>query len=470
MREMRVLIVAAIVVVVIVAGVVSYLVLTAPTGTSPVASKVPPGGGSSGAWCVSSPSSTNWTTYHGDAERTGDEASADVTTVTPAWSVPVTLDGQIYAEPLTCGDVVFVATENDTVFALNASDGSVLWHAHLGTPVPGGTLPCGDIDPSGITGTPVIDRLTGTLYVVAFVTPGHHELFALNATTGLQVGETNVDPPGVSPLVEQERGALALDGNFVEIPYGGLDGDCGQYYGFVVAEPLDLSGGLLSYQVPTQREAGIWAVAGPTVAANGSLYVATGNGASSTTFDFGDSVIELTPTLSEEDYFAPSDWAGLNQNDTDLGSVAPTLLPNGDLFQIGKAGVGDLLAADHLGGIGGQLAEAPVCGGAYGATAHVGTTIFVPCTDGLFAVDVNATNFTVPWQTASFDSGSPIVTGNVVWAVEIGNAALLGFNVTTGGLVYSFSLAGADHFISPAVGNGTLFVGGGDQLYGFRLA
>jgi PQQ enzyme repeat len=466
MRETRVLIAAVIVVLVVVAGAVSYVILTTPKGTSgPPAGQ----GGPPAATCATSAAASNWTTYHGDATRSGDYSMDDVTSATAAWSGPITLDGQIYAEPLTCGDVVYAATENDTVYAINLTSGAVIWHAHLGTPMPGSSLPCGDIDPSGITGTPVIDTLGGMLYVVAFVEPGHHELFQLSLSTGATLGETNVDPPGAYPLVEQQRGALALDGFDIDIPYGGLDGDCGQYYGFVLAEAIGLGGPLLSYQVPTQREAGIWAVAGPTVAPNGSVFVSTGNGASTTTFDFGDSVIELSQTLSETDYFAPTNWEQLNQDDTDLGSVAPTLLPNGDVFQIGKAGVGDLLLARHLGGIGGQLYEADVCGGGYGGTAHVGTTLFIPCTDGLYALDVNATNFTAAWQTSAFDAGSPIVTGNVVWTVDIDNATLLGFNDSTGAPLYAFPLGGADHFISPGAGANTVFVGGGDQLYGFRL-
>lgn len=465
MRETRVLLVAAVVVVLVVAGAISYVVLSAPKGTNATSGTAP-----GVAVCATSSGASNWTTYHGDASRSGDYPMANVTSVTPAWSGPITLDGEVYAEPLTCGDVVYVATENDSVFALNATSGAAIWHVQLGTPMPGSSLPCGDIDPSGITGTPLVDPETGTLFVVGFVQPGHHELYAINLPTGEVIGETNVDPPGASPLVEQQRGALALDGNVIDIPYGGLDGDCGQYHGFVVGEAIDLSGGSLSYQVPTAREAGIWGVAGPSVAPNGSVFVATGNGASSTTFDFGDSVIELSSTLSEVDYFAPSNWAQLNQDDTDLGSVAPTLLPNGDVFQIGKAGVGDLLSASHLGGIGGQLYEADVCGGAYGGTAHVGTSLFVPCTDGLSALAVNATNFTVAWQASGFDAGSPIVTGDVVWTVDIDHATLLGFNATTGAPLFSFPLGGADHFISPAAGDRSVFVGAGDQLYGFRLA
>ena len=124
----------------------------------------------------------NWTTYHGDNARTGDGPSSNFTSIQLAWK-STRLDGSVYAEPLILGNAVFVATEGDTVYSLDAGTGTVLWQTHLGTPVPGGQLPCGDINPSGVTGTPVIDASTETLYVVAFVSL-HHVLFALDLRSG----------------------------------------------------------------------------------------------------------------------------------------------------------------------------------------------------------------------------------------------------------------------------------------------
>ena len=80
---------------------------------------------------------------------------------TAAWTSPV-LDGQVYGEPLEATGRVYVATENDTIYALAANTGAVLWSTHVGTPVPSGDLPCGNISPTvGITGTPVIDVAHG---------------------------------------------------------------------------------------------------------------------------------------------------------------------------------------------------------------------------------------------------------------------------------------------------------------------
>ncbi|MCI4342233.1 MAG: PQQ-binding-like beta-propeller repeat protein [Thermoplasmata archaeon] len=466
-RALPIVVVTALLVVV--AGAASYLVYISSrsNGPGPVSSGM--------AVCPASPTnqtSGNWTTYHQDNSRAGVEAANSNVGAQPRWSVPTALDGQVYAEPLVCGNSVYVATENDSVYAINATSGTVLWHTSLGTPVPASALPCGDIDPTGITGTPVIDVAAGTLYAVAFLDSAHpqHVLFGLNVASGSVESQLVVDPAGSIPTAQQQRGALALANGHLYIPYGGLYGDCGQYHGWIVGAPLDGTGALISYQVPTQREGAIWGTAGMAVATNGTLYVATGNGASRTTFDYGDSVIELSPNLSEVSYFAPTNWAQLNADDTDLGSVAPTLLPNGEIFQIGKAGVGYLLSGSDLGGIGPGIYSASVCGGgAYGATAHVAFSILVPCTDGLYDLAATASNFSLTWHTSSFDAGSPIVTGGIVWVVDISNAHLLGFNLSTGQQVHSSALGSADHFISPAAAPGSLYVAGGSELYAYSL-
>ncbi len=135
---------------------------------------------------------TSWTVYHGNALGTGADLSG-VTFSPPnhAWTSPV-LDGQVYGEPLEATGRVFVATENDTIYALAANTGAVLWSSHVGTPVPSngsGTSPCaGDISPTvGITGTPVVDVGRGEIFAVAdgdaFGVPAH-VLVGLNIYTG----------------------------------------------------------------------------------------------------------------------------------------------------------------------------------------------------------------------------------------------------------------------------------------------
>src|SRR5215471_1892128 len=98
-------------------------------------------------------SPADWTTYHRDAARTG-VAPAQPTAgpLSIAWRRH--LDGAVYGQPLVIGGLVIAATEGDTVYGLDRATGTARWHVHLGTPVPLSALPCGNIDPLGITGTP----------------------------------------------------------------------------------------------------------------------------------------------------------------------------------------------------------------------------------------------------------------------------------------------------------------------------
>jgi parallel beta-helix repeat protein len=409
----------------------------------------------------------NWTTYHGDNARTSYEPVPSFNSVTHAWTSR-TLDGAVYAEPLVYGNAVLVATEGNSVYSLNAQTGAVLWHTNLGAPVPGGELQCGDISPSGITGTPVIDASTGTVFVVAF-SHLHHFLYGLDASNGVILSNRSADPPGFVDTAQQQRSALSLANGMVYIPYGGLDGDCGPYHGWVVSLPVSGGGKMDVYKVPTAREGGIWATSGAAVYSSGTLYVATGNGASATTFDHGDSVIELSASLSEKGLFAPANWVQLNQDDTDLGSVGPSIVGPSTLFQIGKEGVGYLLNANKLGGIGGQAFAKSVCSASFGGTAYAPPLLYVPCTNGLFALRLGASSFSTDWQTSSFFAGPPMVTGGVVWSIDISSSTLYGFSATSGAQLYSFPLGGVVHFCTPSAGDGHLFVAAHDQVVAFLL-
>ncbi|HLQ03927.1 MAG TPA: PQQ-binding-like beta-propeller repeat protein, partial [Nitrososphaerales archaeon] len=325
-----------------------------------------------------------WPTYHRDFFRAGfDPSGGPLTSVLPGW-VSASLDGKVYAEPLLAAGILVAATENNTVFALNDTDGQIVWQRHLGAPVPRSDLPCGNIDPTGITGTPVIDPAAQIVYVVGFLRTDHqHWLYALDLKTGGLRFSRVVDPPGGDPLVEQQRGALSLSNGVLYVPYGGLWGDCGEYHGWVVGTPANITSRLFAYQVPTGRGGGIWAPSGAAVDAGGDLLVSTGNSFASSVFDYGDGVIRLSPSLQLLDWFAPSNWVALNNGDTDIGSVGPSLLGPDLLFQIGKDGLGYLLNESRLGGVGGQLFTSRVCGSAYGGNAYAPPYLYVPCTDGL---------------------------------------------------------------------------------------
>ena len=189
----------------------------------------------------SSPGSASWTVYHGDPAGTGVAASVTrVDTDGPAWTSPA-LDGQLYGEPLVYAGRVYVATENDTVYALTAATGKIAWSAHVGSPVPAGSLPCGDIRPvAGITGTPVIDPARNEIFVVADEMVGGipaHRLMGLSTASGRVELSQDVDPPGAVPADLLQRTGLTLDAGQVVFGMGGNDGDCAVYRGRVAAVP-----------------------------------------------------------------------------------------------------------------------------------------------------------------------------------------------------------------------------------------
>ena len=403
----------------------------------------------------------DWPTYHHDSARTGATASGPpLGRARRLWSAAV--DGAVYAEPLVAGGKVIVATENDSVYAFDASTGRLAWRTHLGTPVDGGSLPCGDINPSGITGTPVVDSGRGVVYAVAFVRGFRHTLAAVNLSNGAVRWRRRVDPPHDDPRVHQQRAALALASGRVYVAYGGLFGDCGRYHGWVVgASAARPRRRLVSFRVPAHRRAGIWAPSGPAVDGHGNLYVTTGNGDSSS-FDFGNAVIRLSPRLRRVGFFAPRNAASLNGSDTDLGSVGPLLLPGGRAFAIGKSGIGYLLRTAHLGRIGHAVASRHICGAAFGGLAASGGNIYVACTDGTFAVRVAGLG--VLWQGPGSTS-PPIVAGPGVWVIDRGTLEQL--DASNGRARFSAPIGSTATFATPSASGGIVFAAGGGRVYAF---
>ena len=364
----------------------------------------------------------------------------------------------MYAEPIVVNSHLIVVTENNTVYALNAATGRALWQRHLATPVPGSALPCGNIDPEGITGTPAYDRTTNRVFVVAEQRPGvHHDLYGLNLSTGTVEVHRSADPPNQDPVPMQERGALLVAHGRVYWTYGGLAGDCGDYHGHVVSLPTSGSGTMQLYRVPTTREAGLWAPPGPVLAPNGRIYVSVGNGASTSSYDGSDSVLELTADLKRVSYFAPSTWASDNATDLDLGSLGPTLVGS-NVFIAGKRGTGYLLKQGALGGIGGELAAHAVCK-AFGGAARAGSTVFVPCTDGVRAVHLTTRDFTVGWHAASNITGSPVVSPGAVWSLDPSGGRLYVLNARTGQVITSQVVGTTTRFATPAIWHNEVFVG-----------
>jgi len=418
-----------------------------------------------------------WTTYHADPSRSGvDTSSGTPQPFSAAWASP-SLAGVMWSQPLIFQGTVFVATESNDVYALDESTGAQIWHANAGTPVPSNQLPCGDISPTvGITSTPVIDPATGDLYVVADQWSGSqaaHTLIAYDAETGAELFSRNVDATGItSPLDQLQRPGLALDDGRVLIGYGGNDGDCASYWGFLVSAPANNVGANTQYQVPTTKGGAIWSGGGaPAIDSSGDVYVPTGNGASTSSFDHGDTVEKLNSMGTELDYFAPSSWAADNGSDSDLGSTNTLLLPDELAYQGGKNGNGYLFSTQNLGHIGGDLQQAPVCD-SYGGDAYANSIIYVACSDGIRALSLNTTSktFAPLWTGPSDANGSPIIAGGLVWVTSTSDSKLYGLDPNSGAVKVTEAVPAMEHFTSPSASDGKLFLATDNTVEAYTVA
>jgi outer membrane protein assembly factor BamB len=442
------------------ARVVLAVALLAPAGcTSTPRPAPPPAPASAPDAPTGSPTPTgdeDWPTYHHDNARTGVAPGlAPLGTLSRAWQA--TLDGAVYGQPLVVGDRVFAATEHDTVYALDAATGAVVWSQHVGEPVPRSKLPCGNIDPLGITGTMVYDKATRLLFALAETTGGAHTLVSLDAATGAVRERRAAEPPKGDRIAHQQRSALIVVGQRVYISYGGLFGDCGQYFGSVVSLPVTGAAAPVTYAVPTSREAGMWAPGGASATAD-KLYYSVGNGESTRGYDDSDSVLAFTPDLKRVDLFAPGNWADDNAKDLDLGSMSPALV-GPYVFIAGKRGTGYTMRADHLGGVGGQVSQAQVCR-AYGGAAVAGDTVYVPCSDGPRAVVVDGSGtISVRWRGPSGAKGSPVVGGGAVWVVDYDGGVLYALDPASGMPRQQLPIGRCPHFASPTLSRGRAFVG-----------
>jgi outer membrane protein assembly factor BamB len=413
----------------------------APVAPATSGAAVPPGATAAG----------NWPVYHANAGRTGFAPGLPAAgPLSIAWRSR--LDGAVYGQPLIIGSQVIAATENDSVYSLDRATGRVLWRRHVGTPVPVSALPCGDIFPLGITGTPAYDAATGLIYAVAEETGYKHVLYGISLTGQVKVTRDLPAPDG-QPKYDQQRGALAIAAGRVYVTFGGLYGDCGPYIGSVVGVPAAGTGSLVSYRVPTTGKGGIWAPGGPVLGSNGNLYNSVGNGAATSgSYDGSDSVSELTPGLRKAGLFAPGSWAADNAGDRDLGSMSPALLASGDIVAVGKSGTGYLLSAASLRGIG---AQAPVCT-AFGGPAVSRDTAYIPCeSGGMAAVDTAGGALRVLWRGPAGAAGSPVIGGGAVWVAGY-DGTLFELDPATGRVLHQISLgASLPHFASPSL-SGTL--------------
>jgi hypothetical protein len=469
------------------------------------------------------------TTYHGSPERAGNFIMPGLT-----WerAPQVHLDpgfaphfsGHLYAQQLywapagAASAELIVATESNTVAAIDARSGRTLWSRDLAPPVALSTQPCGNINPLGITGTPVVDPRSGTLNLdamAALPAGARHLVFALSIKNGTTLPGWPVDVTAAlasrgkefDAPVQNQRGALTILAGRVYIPYGGHFGDCGDYHGWVIGIALDNPRDIVSWETRA-RGGGVWAPAG--LANDGrSLYFATGNTFGAQQWSDGEAVFKLSPALARsirpQDFFAPADWRALDARDEDLGGMAPLLLsmpgPSGPrrlVLALGKDRRAYLLNADNLGGIGGELAAQtvsmqriigaesgyPVGADAFAAFQGPGANCPVRRFDnGLTVLRITAGGATpalsTAWCGALRGRGSPVVTTTdasanpIVWIVGAeGDNRLHGFRGDTGEVLFDGGgpgdiMTGLHHFQDLLPAGGRLYVGADDRLYAF---
>jgi outer membrane protein assembly factor BamB len=409
----------------------------------------------------------SWTVYHHDPAGSGVAGSlARVDTSTRKWTSP-RLDGDLYGEPLIFGGHVYVATQNDTVYALSAATGKVTWSTHLGTPVPASNLPCGDISPTvGITGTPVIDPARHEIFAVTDMLAGGkpaHRLVGLSTTTGARMLSVRVDPAGSTPSALLQRTGLNLTAGRVVFGFGANAGDCSTYRGRVVSVPE--TGGRPKFftidPAADEHQGGVWIGGGaPSVDADGNVWAGVGNGSvfsSSHAYDYGMAVLKLSPSMKLRHFYAPSNWAQENQEDQGM-ATEPALLANGQVVEGNKDGNAYLLSAANPGGIGGQLAKLHVCDSNIdGGAATVGRTVYLPCLSGIVAVRAAASRpfLRRAWISGN-GSGPPIFAAHLIWTISH-DGTLFALNPATGKTRQKASIgAPANHFPAPSAGDGLL--------------
>jgi hypothetical protein len=433
--------------------------------------------------------------------------------------------GQLYAQPLywqppgAASGHLIVATEDDTAAAIDAVSGKTVWTRTLGQPVPKSDLPCGDIDLVGVTGTPVIDGASQTLYLDAMVTgPSgpNHLVFALSLADGTTRPGWPVDvraalgKRGVrfNAPDQNERGALAILGGRVFVPYGGLTGDCGDYHGWVVGIGLQNPRDIVAWST-TARKGGIWAQGG-VVSDGTQLFVATGNTFDAVRWGGGEAVFRFAADLVNigrtRDFFAAANWRALDARDADLGGTAPLPLdlPTGRggqplVLALGKDAHAYLLDRRNLGGFGGALvAEIVTTGGIVTAPASwpAGGGVMVAfrghgvrcpkpgSSDALTAVEIRAgtpPSVATAWCGMFSGGGAPIVTttdgrsNRIVWIVGAeGDNRLHGFRGDTGAVLFGGGgagdlMTGLHHFQTLIATSDRLYVGADGRLYAFTF-
>ena len=466
---------------------------------------------------------------HAGPSRAGDYVDAAFTKAAAATlhrdtTFTATYTGAAFAQALYLDrggdrDLVIAATEANQVSAFGPT-GAVAWRAELGAPQPmpnaAEGAPCGNISPLGITGTPVIDFASGTLYLDAMIRDGnaaHHRIFALSVDDGstrsgwpVDVGTalTGTATPFLS-APQNQRGGLTLVGSRVYVPYGGHSGDCGNYHGWVVAVPVDRPSAPTAF-VTTSVRSGDWTPGG--LSSDGtSVFAVFGNGDAGAAWAHSEAAVRLgtgaTFSGSPRDYWAPPNWQNLDQTDLDLAGPAMPLdlsgaTPSALLIAFGKDGNVYLLDRNNFGGIANPLAQLHATTGVILNTSAmyrtaIGTYVVfrgrgaagcpgLTAGSSLVAVKIgpgSPPQLSLAWCAGTSSSGSPIATTTdgtanpIVWAIGAeGDQRLHGYDGDTGAVVFAGggagdAMASTSRFITPIVAKGRIFVAADGQLYAF---
>jgi hypothetical protein len=466
------------------------------------------------------------TTYHNSIERHGAYVVPGLTAATAAsmhmdTAFAPSFTGNVYAQPLywkQSGAIgrIIVATESNKVLALNANTGATVWKTQLPPPAPHSALQCGNINPEGITGTPVIDPGSGLIYLdaVTGTTPSNvrHRVYALSAATGaVQPGwpldvQAALSARGVSfdSTDQGERSALLFLGGAVYITFGGRSGDCGGYHGTVVQVTPGSHPVVAGVWQTGAVHGGIWSQGGP--ASDGkSIFATTGNTSGTSTWMDGEAIIRLKPGLAHStntaDYFTPSNWQTLDNDDADLGGTEafPIAVPSQSgpaapqVIALGKDGNAYLADRTNLGGIGGQLAVTQVSHNeiitapAVYNTAAAAMVVFrnangLKCGGSslsMLNITTGASPITEAWCAGLNGAGAPIVTTTngganpLVWITGAeGDNLLHGFDAMTGSVVFAGggqSMTGLHHFQTILAANHHLYVGADNKVWAFTF-
>src|SRR6266508_228032 len=424
-----------------------------------------------------------------------------------------TVVGNVHAQPLYIeggpnGPTVIVVTASKNVYALDATDGSIMWQRNVGTPVTSGL--CGaPVNPFGIIGTPVVDLGSRSLFFNAMIDGQikKHFIFSLNVDNGLpNPGDWPVDLNAAANYngtpftsnVENERGALALVNGRVYVPFSGHLGDCGTYHGWVVGISINNPSDVMAWAT-TAIGGGIWGHSG--VASDGTnTFVVTGNTFNTGgTWSGGEAIIRLQdgPTFTNQptDYWAPPNWLTLDNNDTDLGGVSAMLIdvPNANPSQLvlatGKDGNAYLVNRNNLGGIAAPVAQLSVDGVIRGQSSATYTTTqgtyFVFRASGeIKAYKITATNpptIVSAWNASQSGQGSPWVTitdgtnNAIVWVVGAdtgGDHLLHGYDGDTGAVIFAGAnelMTGTRKWNSGIVARGSIYVANDNKVYKFNV-